>query len=466
MPGEPHHADCENGNAEDRRKMKKIIRWFATGPDAAPITDQGTVDAIFKNRRWRVIVWLVLGYGFFYTCRLSLSVAKAPMLDEGILSVEEMGIIGSLLLFVYAFGKFFNGFLADRANIRRFMSIALLFSAFTNLAFGSMNNFYMFAALWVFNGWFQSIGAAPSVVSICQWFSHRERGTRYGVWAGAHYIGEGLTFVGTIVIVSAFGWRWGFWGPGLACIVVAIILYINLADRPETYGLPNIADYKNDHTAGKPQNQPTAELQWMVLKSPIVWVLGLSSASMYIARYAINSWGIFYMQKGKGYEDIDTAIPMFAYAACGLVGAISSGFLSDKFFNSKRNVPTLLYGLLLIGSLCLFYYTPPGYIWIDTLALGIFGFAIGGLIVFLAGLIAVDLMPVRAAGAVKGIIGLFSYLGAASQDWISGVLIENTKVVVGDETTYSFDTAFYFWISASIVSLILALFAWNKKPRE
>ena len=29
----------------------------------------------------------------------------------------------------------------------------------------------------------------------------------------------------------------------------------------------------------------------MVLKSPIVWILGLSSALMYVTRYAIHSWG-------------------------------------------------------------------------------------------------------------------------------------------------------------------------------
>ena len=446
--------------------MKRLIQWFATGPDAPPITDMGRIDAIFRHRRFRVYLWLVLGYGFFYTCRLSLSVAKKPMLDEGVLSVEQMGIIGAVLLYVYAFGKFFNGFLADRANIRRFMSTALMLSAIANLVFGSMNNFYMFAALWAFNGWFQSIRSAPSVVSLCQWFSHKERGTRYGIWAGAHNIGEGLTFVGTALIVNAFGWRWGFYGPGLACVIVAIILYINLADRPQTYGLPSVNVYKNDLTAGKPLDRPTATLQMMVLKSPIVWILGLSSACMYIARYAINSWAIFYLQEGKGYELVEAASAMSAYPIFGLLGAAFSGFLSDRFFGTRRNVPTLLYGLLLISSLCLFYYAPPGYLLIDAVALAAFGFAIGGLIVFLAGLIAVDLMPVRAAGSVKGIIGLFSYLGAATQDWISGVLIENTKTVSGGVTSYSFDTVFYFWISASIVSLLLALFAWNKKPHE
>ena len=115
--------------------MKNILRWFATGPNSVPLTDVGQIRRIFENRRRRLFLWLIIGYGFFYTCRLSLSVAKKPMLDEGVLSVEQMGIIGALLLFVYAFGKFFNGFLADWANIRRFLSVALLFSALAHLVF-------------------------------------------------------------------------------------------------------------------------------------------------------------------------------------------------------------------------------------------------------------------------------------------------------------------------------------------
>ena len=88
------------------------------------------------------------------------------------------------------------------------------------------------------------------------------------------------------------------------------------------------------------------------------------------------------------------------------------------------------------------------------------------LIVFLAGLIAVDVLPTNAAGAVKGIIGLFSYMGAATQDWISGYLISAGETVVDGKTLYNFDMAFYFWIAASVLSLILALTVWNVKAKE
>ena len=85
---------------------------------------------------------------------------------------------------------------------------------------------------------------------------------------------------------------------------------------------------------------------------------------------------------------------------------------------------------------------------------------------FLAGLIAVDVMPTGAAGAVKGVIGLFSYIGAATQDWISGFLISSGKTVVEGEAIYNFDNAFYFWIGASVLSLILATMVWNVKAHE
>ncbi len=187
---------------------------------------------------------------------------------------------------------------------------------------------------------------------------------------------------------------------------------------------------------------------------------------MYIARYAVNSWAIFFLQEGKGYEIVDAASAMAAYPIFGLAGAIFSGWISDWLFNSRRNVPTLLYGILLVGSLTAFYLIPPGYLWLDAVALGFFGFAIGGLIVFLAGLTAIDILPVRAAGAVKGVIGLFSYLGAATQDWISGFMIEATKQVNDGVATYEFGSVFTFWIGASIASILLAMIAWNAKPRE
>ena len=444
-----------------------IVEFFRTGADKPLLQDKQQIDRIYQRKRFSVFWTLVLGYGFFYTCRLSLSVTKKHLIEAGVLDASELGIIGASLFYVYAFGKAINGFLADGADISRFMSVALLCSAFVNICFGLASSLWVFALLWALNGWFQSIGSAPSVVSLCQWFSHSERGTRYGIWAGAHNIGEGLTFVGTSALVSYFGWRWGFLGPGAVCLVVAVTMFFTLADRPETYGLPKVSDWREDYAAGKPSGGAIWDLQKAVLKNPVVWILGLSSATMYITRYAVHSWGPLYLQSAKGYSVLESGVLIGANTMAGLAGAACSGLISDKFFNSRRNVPALLYGLLLIASLVSLYYVPPGQRTLDALALACFEFAIGGLVVFLAGLIAVDLVPTRAAGAVKGVIGFFSYLGAATQEWISGGLIEAGKKMTDDGTAaYDFDTVFLFWIGSAVASTLLACLVWNAKPTE
>ncbi len=113
--------------------INRVIHYFKTGPDLPVTADEQTIRSIYERKRWSVLLTLIIGFAFFYTCRLSLSVAKKPLIDAGILNAQQLGIIGSVLLYVYAVGKFVNGFLADRANIRKFMSIALLLSAIRKL---------------------------------------------------------------------------------------------------------------------------------------------------------------------------------------------------------------------------------------------------------------------------------------------------------------------------------------------
>ncbi len=78
-----------------------MLRYFATGADRPLLQDTEKIRRLYKEHRWRIFVWLIVGYGFFYTCRLSLSVAKKPMLDAGVMGVDEMGIKGVIGLFSY-----------------------------------------------------------------------------------------------------------------------------------------------------------------------------------------------------------------------------------------------------------------------------------------------------------------------------------------------------------------------------
>jgi OPA family sugar phosphate sensor protein UhpC-like MFS transporter len=398
---------------------------------------------------------------------MNFSVAKKSMLDAGVLTTTEMGLMGSALLFVYSVGRFTNGFLADRCHIARFMSTALLLSAGVNLGLGASTGFVFFLVLWGLNGWFQSVGSAPSVVALSHWFGKAERGTRYGVWSASHSLGEGLTFAGTAVLVSAWGWRWGFWGPGLVCLVAALLLYRTLADRPPTYGLPPVSEYKQEPPEAAAREQASVgQLQLEVIKHPGVWILALASGCLYVGRYGIGNWGPLYLQTVKEYSGVAAGSVLAAYPIAQILGSVSSGFVSDYLFGSRRNIPALIYGLLEIGSLLALYWIPPGHRLLDTLALAAFGFGMGSLLVYLGGLMAIDLVSRRAAGAAMGLVGLFSYLVAGVQDTLSGYLLDASKVVVDGTAVYSFRLVFAVWIGALALSTVLAASLWLFRRRS
>lgn len=439
-----------------------LVTFFRTRPDAVLATDDpAEIRRRYERARWSVFLSVLFGYALFYTCRVNFSVAKKAMLEAGVMSATQMGWMGSALLTVYSLGKFTNGFLADRAHIGRFMSTGLLLSALVNLALGFNHLFAISIVLWGLNGWFQSVGSAPSVVALSHWFGKAERGTRYGVWSASHSIGEGLTFVVTAGLVGAWGWRWGFLGPGLACAVAALVMFRTLKDRPQTYGLPSIEVYTDEPAeVSKGQGATIGQLQMEVLRHPGVWILALASGCLNFGRYGVSSWGPLYLQTAKDYSTVAAGSVLAAYPIAQILGSVSSGFVSDYLFNSKRTIPVVIYGLLEVGSLIALYSVPPGHRWLDSAALAVFGFGMGGLLVYLGGLMAIDLVSRRAAGAAMGLVGLASYMVAAVQETVSGHLLDASKVTIDGATTYSFRLVFAVWIGALALATLLAASLW------
>ncbi|NMB77191.1 MAG: MFS transporter [Myxococcales bacterium] len=440
------------------RLWQALAGYFGTGPDLPqrPL-EPAALRREYERRRWMVFLSVTFGYGFFYLCRLSFSMAKKPMLDAGVLSESEMGYAGSVMLLVYSLGRFTNGVLADRANIRRFVSLGLLGSALAHLLLGWTRGAVFFSVLWAVNGWFQSMGSAPCIVSLTQWFSASERGTRYGLWSIAHGIGEGLSFLLTSMAVAAWGWQWGFFCPGLFCLLVSFVLLRTLMDRPLTYGLPRVDVYRDD-----PEREATPEggagqraQQWAVLRNWRVWVLGLSGALIYITRYGINNWGSLYLQEARGYSGVEAGTLLAVQAVLGLLGSSLSGWISDRFFGARRNMLCLVMGVMLVAGMTLLWLAPPGQRWLDTLALSLVGLSLGGLVVYLGGLMAADIVPQQATGTAMGLVGLLCYLGAAVQDGVSGELIGQGRRAFSGAAAYH--EVMMFWVAAAALAVLLTI---------
>ncbi|MDP9200099.1 MAG: MFS transporter [Pseudomonadota bacterium] len=446
--------------------MKSFFSRFATGTIAPPLTDVAEIDRLYRRHRFRVLVAITIGYAFAYTCRLALSVVKKPLIDEGIFSPADLGLIGSALFYAYAFGKLVNGFLADHANMKLFFAFGVIASALVNIGMGFSTVLTLSVALWALNGWFQGFGAPAGVVTLASWYSNRERGRFYGIWSTAHSMGEGMTYYGVALFVVWFGWQAGFWVPGLICILAGLGIYLLMQDRPQTIGLPTVADWKNDHLATTVSPQASVlTVQFSILKIPAIWILALASSTMYVTRYAISSWGILYLQEDRMYGLTEASLFMAANTIAGIAGCLLFGYLSDKLFSARRPPVNFLFAVVELIGLLLIFFGPRNH-WMLLFAFVLFGIGLNGLVTSLGGLFAVDIAPKKVAGAAMGFIGVFSYIGAAVQENISGALIESGMQLVDGARTYDFSAAIWFWIGSSVVSMLLAATLWRVRLRD
>lgn len=431
---------------------------------AQPGMSSTDVDALFRKHRLRVMLAITLGYGFIYTCRLGLSIVKKPLIDGGIFSVEELGMIGAALFYGYAFGKFFNGFASDHFKPRLFFSISIFISAVINLFMGGTTILWVAVVLWALNGWFQGMAAPAAIISLTNWFSIHERGRRYGIWSASHSIGEGITFFVIAAVVASMGWQYGFITPGILCIAVAAWVYSFLRNAPPTIGLPSVNEWLGEETEEKKQTN-TWQTQKLVFGIRAMWIVATASGLMYITRYAINSWGVLYLQEIRGYSLVEAGLFLSVNTIAGIVGSIAYGYLSDKVFDARRPPANLIFAIIEVLALVAIFYGPHNTV-VLMIAFTFYGAALSGLIASIGGLFGVDIAPRGATGAAMGFVGAFSYLAAATQENISAAMITQGMTIVDGVRSYNFDIAITFWIGSSVLSMLLAASLWNTKIRD
>ena len=443
--------------------------------------ERGRIERRYGFCRYRQVSIMLLGYALFYVCRLAFSATKKSMIEQGAYTAKEIGYVGSCMLIAYAIGKILSGVAADRTNIRKLFAFGLFVSSLVTLTVGFHVPALVLMVIWFVNGLAQSTGSACCVVSLARWWPNRQRGTFYGIWSCSNNLGEALAYVVTSVIMvrvgAAYGadmaWRSGFWGAATMGLAGTGLILLLMRNRPEDEGLPPVAEWEGEVTAATAaEAKDVGRGQRIAFTSWAVWMIALAGGFFCMSRYAIIDWGIFFLEVKKGYP---TETAAFIITLNSVVGAVSSGLsgvVSDRFFKGSRNELALIAGLLNVTGLAIFMLVPVQCLWLDALAMTLFGLAVGVLLTFLGGLMAVDLVPRVAAGAALGIAGMGNYLGAGIQSAASGYLVVRDAAtgkasLLGHTFAngYTLDYLAVFWIGMAVLSVLCALSVWRVRPK-
>lgn len=465
--------------------IEKLKNFFLEPKAIAPIEDEEVVKKTYKHFRWRMFYSCFIAYVVFHMIRKNLVVALPDMAKEFNYSNTELGLLGASLYLTYGIGKFVNGMLADRANVRAFIPTALFVSAIANLCFvisswfitpGEVTFFglpsatillWCLAFFWGANGWFQSGGFPPIAKSLSYWYSNSERGTIWSLWSTSHQIGVCAAAVLSGYVVQYMGWRAAFYVPAILSIVVSLWLYNRLRDKPKSVGLPDVEVYRGEITQEQAQEDEDNRSYFQVFKenilcNKIMWLLAIAYVFVYVIRFGTEDWVVKFLTEEKGYSVVEASTSLSILAFVGMVGVILSGIISDKIFNGKRAPVNIIYLVAIIFALAGLHYIPAESKMLMNFAVAMTGFCISGPQMLIGGLCAIEASSKKVASAATGFTGVWGYVGAVLSSVGTGFFIDK----------FNWEGAIAFWVLAAIITILIMIvllfneYGWLKKAKN
>ena len=409
---------------------------FLAPPAARPAQTGPEADAKYKKLRWQVFIGIFIGYAGFYLVRKNFSMA-IPMLAPFGFEKGELGIVLSMNAIAYGFSKFVMASISDRSNAQRFLPLGLVCTAISMLFMivpvqwlGAEHKGAAIALMAVLNflvGWFNGMGWPPCGRGMTPWFSIKARGTWMSFWNCAHNVGGAL--VGPMAVYGAMWFGSWFYGantdyyfligtyafPAAVAVLVAVLAYLMIRDTPQSCGLQSIEEWSGhaakNYSKADEKALSVSEIFKTVLSNKLLWYIAFANAFVYMVRYGCLDWAPTIL-KEQGVDLKEAGWAYFAYEMAAIPGTIFCGWLSDKVFQGRRALPTIIFMALVAVAIVVYWQFFNNFTVVICCLIAI-GFLIYGP-VMLIGVQALDLAPKNAAGTAAGLTGFMGYvLGTA-----------------------------------------------------
>ena len=349
----------------------------------------------------------------------------------------ELGIVLSMNAIAYGFSKFVMASISDRSNAQRFLPLGLVCTAISMLFMivpvqwlGAEHKGAAIALMAVLNflvGWFNGMGWPPCGRVMTHWFSIKERGTWMSFWNCAHNVGGAL--VGPMAVYGAMWFGSWFYGantdyyfligtyafPAAVAVLVAVLAYLMIRDTPQSCGLQSIEEWSGhaakNYSKADEKALSVSEIFKTVLSNKLLWYIAFANAFVYMVRYGCLDWAPTIL-KEQGVDLKEAGWAYFAYEMAAIPGTIFCGWLSDKVFQGRRALPTIIFMALVAVAIVVYWQFFNNFTVVICCLIAI-GFLIYGP-VMLIGVQALDLAPKNAAGTAAGLTGFMGYvLGTA-----------------------------------------------------
>eukprot|EP00730_Choanoeca_flexa_P005219 TRINITY_DN11906_c0_g3_i2.p1 TRINITY_DN11906_c0_g3~~TRINITY_DN11906_c0_g3_i2.p1 ORF type:complete len:492 (+),score=79.06 TRINITY_DN11906_c0_g3_i2:122-1597(+) len=256
-----------------------------------------------------------------------------------------LGLLDTAFLFAYAFGMFFSGTVADRSNLRTYLSFSMTGAAVMTTMFG-MGYFWKIHELWYFMfvqvvaGIYQATGWPATVAVVGKWFPHGKRGLVMGIWNSHTSVGNilGALIPGALL---TYGWGYAFVVPAGIMLFVALLVYLFLPVYPSDLDLPDPLAKSDEEEASEhaplvSANHEEHEAVPFLRALFIPGVLAFSFSLFFckLVAYTFLFWLPYYIKHqeigGHILTSSQSAYLSTLFDVGGIAGGILAGYLADR----------------------------------------------------------------------------------------------------------------------------------------
>jgi len=402
--------------------------------------------------------WVVIFMGLLTTIaahgfgRMSYTIILPAMKDGLEFNYTQMGLLGTGNFIGYLTMAIIGGFLAAHFGTRIVIVLALVLMGITMTLTGLAQSFGWAFAMRLLTGLGNGAAYVPAMALGSAWFAMRKRGFATGIVSAG--IGTGTMIASLVVprILNAFGpngWRFSWYILGAAVLLISVIVYRYVRNRPDELGLQQVGTTPAEHVApASTAAAKAASLQWTtVIKMGRVWYLGgvyffygLSYIiyMTFFAAYLVNEIGLTQGFAGKLWALVG-GLSIF----CGMIW----GGISDRI---GRNWGGALAYLVLGLSYIVYALIKVDFgFYLSAALFGLTAWSIPTIMAAAAG----DFVGPRLAPAGLGFITLFFGIGQALGPALGGYLADASG---------SFTLPFVVAGVISLVGMVLSFYL--KKP--
>ena len=180
--------------------------------------------------KWWVVFMLWFVCFLNYADRQAISAIFPKLRQEFGFSPEQIGLIGSAFMWLYAFASPIAGFIGDRVRRKHLILGGCVFWSCITVLTGRCAKFWQFFLVRASEGFGEAFYFPASMSLVSDYHTPATRSKALSFHQSSVYIGTVMGSWIAALLAQYWGWRSGFYFFGSAGIMLALVLYVMLKE--------------------------------------------------------------------------------------------------------------------------------------------------------------------------------------------------------------------------------------------